>query len=305
MPPILSVPTAMISPMSPLEQILTAPRPSRPARLFDAHADWDARQVAEVFGALSGWEFRWRDESWLGPLVEHAHGFTGEDREAVWRAARPLVEAIEGTGFDAVECRRLQRRLAELRPAGPGLPVEADEWGKAVRRALGPTPPPHLTALVEQLCGLSGPRPQQRWRTGVLRLCEREDARALVAAALAAFAHDTSHAFRPGSFVVCEANVDVAKGFAWAAALLGLPGVVPALASVAARTSGQARGRWQQERLCGGVINALGALDDPAAIDALTVMRREIRALALLKQVAAALAGRQGHTPPPAGPRHG
>ncbi|WP_227026128.1 DUF4132 domain-containing protein [Streptomyces fodineus] len=107
----------------------------------------------------------------------------------------------------------------------------------------------------------------------------------------------------PGDFhhhyVVHQNDADLARGIVWAAALTAGPAAVPYLDALALRTGGPGREVIEDLKLAGATINALAEVDDPAALEALWLLRSRIRQRALRKQLGTALvtaAARQGIT---------
>ncbi|MEV5829541.1 DUF4132 domain-containing protein [Spirillospora sp. NPDC052242] len=135
-------------------------------------------------------------------------------------------------------------------------------------------------------------------------------------------------------YLVGDAHADLARGVAWAAALTGGGAVAGHLATLALRARGGGRTAcgpapvgheprttvWtagaevvadaapvsgpaplmENQKIAGAAINALGAVDDPGGLAALTALRARIRHRGLRKQLDAALAAageRLGLTP--------
>ncbi|GII52361.1 hypothetical protein Pth03_07500 [Planotetraspora thailandica] len=261
--------------------------------------EWTFPEVAALLTALQGRSFHWLDEGWLSRVVELAAEFDAEERAMVREPLTSIMKAVAESSIEAAMRRRLVRRIAQALQTDPdALPVSAlvpsDEWAVAVRRHLGRTPPVHLVRLVEHAGELSAPRPTKTWRTRCLELLQEAGARELAQVALDAFGRVTPR------LIVSDENVDVARGFIWAATLARAYGLVPSLADLALRTSGARRGDREELRLSGAAINALGDCDDPSAVPALAQLQQAIRHRALRKQIDTALitaAGRQGITP--------
>ncbi|KAB8182153.1 DUF4132 domain-containing protein [Microbispora catharanthi] len=220
---------------------------------------------------------------------------------------KPLIQAVTDSGVEAGKRRRLHRLIASVFQTDPeALPLSAlvlcDEWAMVLRDHLGDTPAAELVRLVDHLCALNGPRPTKAWRKRCLELLRPDGAKELVRVALGAFDRITEWNTHWGTarLTVSDANVDVARGFVWAATLLQAENVVPALTELALRTAGVRRDVREDLKLAGAAINALGDCGDPAAMESLWWLQRTIRHRALRKQVDTALnaaAARQGITP--------
>ena len=158
--------------------------------------------------------------------------------------------------------------------------------------------------LDAHLAGLQGPRPGKRWRERTRELLLDAGVRAHVLATVRGYARTElapSIADRPhrgtASLLVEDAG---ARGYVWAAALTGDPAALEDLVTVI-RRAGAATGEgvWDAA-LANAAINALGAFPDPAALDALRGLEKELRYPGARKQVQAAIeaaAARQGLTP--------
>jgi hypothetical protein len=183
-----------------------------------------------------------------------------------------------------------------------GLMVPGDNWAPPLLEIAGAG---RLAGLVLHLSSLSGPRPPKKWRSECLRLLRPAPAREFVLAGLRGLAECEPATLTDRSFgqeyraVVCEQNSMVARGVMWAAALLAEDDVVGGLAAVALRTGETRRDIGQELKIAGAAINALGESADPAALQALWLLRDRIRNRALRKQLdvaAGAAAQREGIT---------
>lgn len=235
----------------------------------------------------------------IEPWLRHAHG-------------EVMGDGFAGEGWVGVVGRRLRRLLAKADNTGvpDGLVSDRDPWAGPLRQRLTP-PTPELAELLVHLAELSGPRPTRKWRQRCLELIRAADATELPARCLRALAegevlcsrvhgpqmahwHDFHH-----HYLVSGSHVDLARGTVWAAVLIEGPGVVADLAALALRTGGARRECVEELKLAGAAINALGDIEDPSALEALSRVQRGIGHRALRKQLDAALlvaAGRQGIT---------
>jgi hypothetical protein len=268
--------------------------------------EWTVPEVATLLTVIQSWDFGYRDDEWLSRLVDLVLSFDAKDRSVFWEPFGPIAASLSRSGIEAAKRRKLQRQAAQVFQTNPdALPmstlVPSDEWASTVRDHLGDAPPVHLVRLVEHLAGLSAPRPTRAWRARCLELLQPADAVRLAQVSLDAFGHLTNRTSdsRTVSLVVSDENVDVARGFVWAAVLARADNLVPALAELTMRTAGVGRDVREELRLAGAAINGLGDCDDPAAVGALGRLQRSVRHRALRKQIDTALvaaAGRQGIT---------
>ncbi|MEU8307025.1 DUF4132 domain-containing protein [Actinomadura sp. NPDC048955] len=234
------------------------------------------------------------------------------------RELAPLLKRLEGRfaradvaiGYRERIDRRLRALLASVDvaylPEGM-LPVH-DTWAAPLRKRVREAPSAELTRFVRHLVSLSAPRPTSKWHRTCVALADEAAARGDVAECLRVLAEDEPHCPREDGphdescgyhHLVHPHHGDVARGVLWAAALTGGPEVVPRLCAVALRTGTSGRDLYEGPKLAGAAINALGAIDDPGALEALWRLRAPVRNRALRKQLDTALeaaAGRQGIT---------
>jgi hypothetical protein len=233
----------------------------------------------------------------LAPLLKHVTArFARADvpigyRQRVDRGLRALLASVDEAYL----------------PEGV-LPVH-DTWAAPLRERVRTAPSVELTRFVRHLAGLSAPRPTRTWHRACVTLADEAAAREDVAECLRALAEDEPYCTREdgphtGSscgyhYVVHPYHGDVARGAVWAAALTGGPEAVPRLQALALRMGTSGRDLYEGPKLAGAAINALGAIDDPRALEALWRLRAPIRNRALRKQLDTALqaaAERQGIT---------
>ncbi|MCP2342467.1 DUF4132 domain-containing protein [Actinomadura rupiterrae] len=158
--------------------------------------------------------------------------------------------------------------------------------------------------LVRHLAGFSGPRPSQKWRRTCASLAEGAGAVGALAASLhvlateqapfGADAYDGGH----GHFVHPDHKA-LACGVVWAAALTSGASAVSDLHRLVLLTGNFKQYVSWDAMLAGATLNALGAVDAPAGLEALSDLDRRIRHKTLRKQFDAAIetaAARQGVT---------
>ncbi|GGQ41744.1 hypothetical protein BKA00_003012 [Actinomadura coerulea] len=233
----------------------------------------------------------------LAPLLKHVNGLFA-------RADVPI-------GYRERVDRRLRALLASVDeaylPEGV-LPVH-DAWAAPLRERVRDAPSPDLTRFVRHLASLSAPRPTRAWHRACVALADEAAAREEVAECLRVLAEDEPHCPREDGphtdfscgyhHLVQPHHGDVARGLVWAAALTGGPEAVPRLRAVALRMGTAGRDLYEGPKVAGAAINALGAVDDPSALEALWRLRTPVTNRALRKQLDTALqaaAERQGIT---------
>ncbi|WP_141584148.1 DUF4132 domain-containing protein [Actinomadura sp. WMMA1423] len=238
----------------------------------------------------------------LAPLLEDVHGrFVRADIPA---GARGVVDRRLGDVLErAYEARRPKGGLSV-----PGVFVFG-AWAAPLGECARPAPSAELIRFVRHLDTLSAPRPTRRWRRACVDLAAEAAAREAVAECLRALAeHERSRdgvdRLPPrerdhylGYYLVHQDDGDFARGVVWAAALTGGAEAVPLLGTLAVRADGCVFAG--DLKVAGAAINALGAVDDPRALEALWGLRSSIRHRALRKQLDTALqaaAERQGIT---------
>jgi hypothetical protein len=218
-------------------------------------------------------------------------------------------------GYRAPVTRRLRKLLGSADEAHvpDGLLPVRDAWAAALRDLVKTAPTVGRARFVRHLASLSAPRPSQKWRRACVTLANEAGARDAVLECLRALVEDEPldsathgphadwvsdiHHYR---YLVHQNHGDVARGIVWAAALTGEPGTTPLLAALALRAGAPGHDLSEDLKLAGAGINALGAIDDPGALEALWGLHVKVRNRALRKQVDTALrsaAERQGITP--------
>ncbi|MEU9869064.1 DUF4132 domain-containing protein [Actinomadura sp. NPDC048021] len=255
----------------------------------------------------------------LAVLVEEA--LSGAERldAGTLREMAPPLKRLNGVfaraevpiGYRQRVDRRLRALLASVDeaylPEGV-LPVH-DVWAAPLRERVRVAPSAELTRFVRHLASLSAPRPSRAWHRACVTLADEAAAREDVAECLRALAEDEPHCPRedgPHTATFCgyhhlvdPHHGDVARGLVWAAALTGGPDAVPRLRAVALRMGTAGRDLYEGPKVAGAAINALGAVDDPRALEALWRLRAPVTNRALRKQLDTALqaaAERQGIT---------
>lgn len=228
------------------------------------------------------------------------------------RAVRWFHDSDVETEIRSATLKRIWRLMATADPARipPGLVPEYDPWAAALREFVADARPEQVE-LVLHLAGLSGPRPSAKWRRRCRELVQATSAAGPLAECLRGLAeadglcngaHELPFRYVWGHFhcLVHPAHADLARGVIWAAALEGGPGVAADLAAITVRTGEPKDLLIDDLKLAGAAVNALGEIDDPAALEGLWRCQRALRHRGLLKQLDKALlaaAGRQGITP--------
>ncbi|WP_336214204.1 DUF4132 domain-containing protein [Nonomuraea sp. LPB2021202275-12-8] len=266
---------------------------------------WTAAELAELFTAVGRRGLGHTDVEWVCELAGRIRELGVDERRELWRPVEALLRSMREGYVGGEDSRRMQRALARANPSPLALPLAIDPWGKAVRGHLGEAPGAHLVELVDHLSEAGGPRPTKTWRRRCTELLAGAGAAELVAAALDALLglprHDSlTHV------VMTEANLDVARGVAWAAALaegagirLALTepagagtGVAPALEELVLIAAGH-RGRVTDEaRLASAAINALGECE--GAVETLRRLQHAIKGRTQRKQIDTVLATAAG-----------
>ncbi|MFC5818890.1 DUF4132 domain-containing protein [Nonomuraea harbinensis] len=252
---------------------------------------WTPAEMTELFAAARKRRLDHGDVGWISHLAGESAALPAEARHEPWKAVEPLFDAIEECPLSPDERKGMQRALARVNPSPLALPLGRDGWGAAVRDHLGEPPAPHLVALVEHLGVAGGPRPAKAWRARCLELLAGEGAGELVAAGLRAFdgaRYEGGRHGGPARLLMTDVNTDVARGFAWAAALARVGGAAPALTRLVLAAGGHGSGTEPDLKLASGVVHALAECE--GAVDALRRLQQDVRSRSLLKQIAAALA---------------
>ncbi|MFI0483470.1 DUF4132 domain-containing protein [Actinomadura sp. 9N215] len=195
-----------------------------------------------------------------------------------------------------------------------GMIPERDAWAAALRERAEPGPTGEFVRFVRHLGRLSSPRPSAKWRRTCVALADAAAARDTVAACLRALVEGEPQCSREDGahaawidghhfhyhYLVHQDHGDLARGVVWAAALTGGPATLPLLGGLALRAGTRAGDLYEDFKLAGAAINALGAAEDTAALESLSRLQTKIRNRALRKQLDIALrtaAERQGITP--------
>ncbi|WP_049577440.1 hypothetical protein [Nonomuraea sp. SBT364] len=276
---------------------LTADDYSREFTLaFTRSGGWSAGELTRLCEAVSRGGNGWHDLEWIHLLGERAAAFPAAEREGLWAAVELLIDETGGFYLGARESRQVQRALAPVNPAAPPLPLPLDGWGALIRAHLGDRPAPHLVALTEHLTEAGSPRPTKAWRGRALGLLAADGAPELVAAALRAF--DGPVPAGHVHLLRVELNSDMARGFAWAAALTGADGATATLARLAESAAGGQGGMMLDLKLAGAAVNALGECD--GAAEALHRLRQSIKSRSLRKHIDTALTAATARSPSPA-----
>ncbi|GAA2415898.1 hypothetical protein GCM10010420_52540 [Streptomyces glaucosporus] len=164
----------------------------------------------------------------------------------------------------------------------PGDAVKpVDNWAGALRRRLEGAPP-RVVELVTHLASLDTARPKQTWKRRTLGLLEDRDARAAVYDGVRLLTR-----CGPGRVPVYSAswddrglvghpNLGVARGFLWAATLTGDTTVLADLAAVGRRIGGNLPEFSPCDQLMDALIHALAEWTDPAALETLWALHRDL-----------------------------
>ncbi|MFI0407513.1 DUF4132 domain-containing protein [Actinomadura sp. 3N508] len=215
--------------------------------------------------------------------------------------------------------RRLSAMLTELEETHVpnNLIPERGAWAAPLRERASAEPEPEPTAefarFIRHLARLSSPRPSQKWSRDCVAFADAVSMRGTVAACLRALVEGEPQCSRTDGphtdwlsgyeyhhhYLVHQNHGDFVRGVVWAAALTGGPEMIPLLGGLALRAGTRTGDLYEDVKLAGAAINALGAADDPAALESLWRLQAKIKDRALRKQVDAALrtaAGRQGIT---------
>ncbi|TDD84280.1 DUF4132 domain-containing protein [Actinomadura darangshiensis] len=230
------------------------------------------------------------------------------------RVDRTFAKADVPVGFRGPVARHLLALLESVDEAyvPDGLLPVHGMWAAPLRDRTKPASTLEMARFVRHLANLSGPRPSQKWRRACVSLAEAASAREPVAACLRALAEDEPLCTKEHGphadwvsdvyhyhYLVHQNHGDVARGIVWAAALTGGGAAVPHLRALALRTGVPGEDLYEDLKLAGAAINALGAVEDPGALEALWRLQAKIRNRALRKQLDTALqaaAERQGIT---------
>jgi hypothetical protein len=259
---------------------------------------WTAAELkAAMRLLLTAERLRYEDIEVLGTWATAAERLAEPDRRQLvpeWHAAAAKIsESLPGIRVRNRVLRQITRMLRELDPATipGGLLAPGDNWAPLLLEMAGRGDPGELVELVTHLSSLSGPRPAQKWRSECLRLLRSAPAREFVRAGLRGLAECEPVTVTDRIFgqqyrtVVCEQNALLARGVVRAAALLAEEDAVAGLAAVALRTGETRRDLARELKVAGAAINALGESTDPAALQALWLLRDRIRDRSLRKQL--------------------
>ncbi len=281
---------------------------------------WTPEEAALLLSHLRENDLGYRFAKVVGAVLDVAEGLDADGR----RAAVPGLQRAHAQLTHAAS--RWDSRLAPLVKRLRVLLTDADDtsvpegliparapWAASLRERADTDPSRAFADLVRHLASLSAPRPTGRWARACAGLVEDASAGDLVAEALRVLAEGERQCSRQGGahndwigsgyhyhYLVHQRDADLARGAVWAAALTGGPAAAPLLAALAVRAGGTRSDVTNDLKLAGAAINALGASDDPAAMEALSGLRARIKDRALRKQVDTAhraAAERQGITP--------
>ncbi|MBO2436144.1 DUF4132 domain-containing protein [Actinomadura nitritigenes] len=304
------------------------------AARFDEVTLWQyRREVGALVARVRGWTpaevavmiervFEYDMDFWcaeaLGEVLTAAERLDAEGVAAVapWlhRAHKQVLELDAGAHLQGSLTKRLRSLLAGVDPAvlPEGLVPGEEPWAAPLRER--PETPPGRTwaDFVRHLAGLSSPRPSGKWRRTCVSLIDEAGARAAAAECLRLLGegeplcsreHGSYADWASGDYhyhyLVHQNHRDLARGAVWAATLTGGPEAVPLLGALALRAGADRSGFIQDLKLAGAAINALGAVEDPAALAELGRLQAKIKDRALRKQIGTALlaaAERQGIT---------
>ncbi|GAA2454147.1 DUF4132 domain-containing protein [Streptomyces macrosporus] len=156
-----------------------------------------------------------------------------------------------------------------------------DNWAGALRRRLAGAPP-RVAELVAHLASLEDARPRRTWKRRTLALLREPDARAVVADGVRLLAR-----CGPGRVPVYSAswddrglighpNLGVARGFLWAATSAGDTAVLADLLTVGRRAGGNLPEFSPCDRLTESLIHAPAEWADPAALETLWTLHRDL-----------------------------
>ena len=274
---------------------------------------WGAAELKAAIRMLltADW-LRYEDIEVLGAWATAAERLNEPDRRQLvpeWHAAAAKIsESLPGIRIRMPVLGQIIRMLRELDPATVpgGLLAAGDNWAPPLLEMAGAGDPSELVELIVHLGSLGGPRPPKKWRSECLRLLQPASAAEFVRAGFRGLAECQPATVTDRIFgqeyrtVVCEQNSLVARGLVWAAALLAEDDAVGGLAAVALRTGETRRDIARELKVAGAAINALGESTDPAALQALWLLRDRIRDRSLRKQLDVAVgaaAQRHGITP--------
>jgi hypothetical protein len=276
---------------------------------------WTPAEIAAMLARVTGHDLPYRIVQDLASVLAAAEDLGPEGCRAIAPWLRHAEHKVSASGISGRHRRellgRLRKHLAVVDQAllPEGIVPAYEPWAAPLRERLDGTPPAGLPELVMHLAGLTRPRPTQTWRRRCLELLASASADGIAEQCVRGMATGellctTEHEW-PGSYghfhyPVHPDNGDLARGLVWAAALASGASVVADLTALAVRTGAPQRDVFQDLKLAGAALNALGEIDDPSVLEALWRLQTKIKNRGLRKQLDTALrtaAGRQGITP--------
>ncbi|MGW0625602.1 DUF4132 domain-containing protein [Streptomyces sp. NPDC002758] len=278
--------------------------------LIDRVRGWTPDEVAVMLLRVAEYDMGfWYFDS-LAKVLTAAEQLDADGRRALAPWLRRAHAELMDTDGDAHRrpslAGRLRTLLASVDEAHiPDGLIPADApWAAPLRDAVDIAATPELAGFVRHLASLGSPRPTQRWRRTCVDLADRAAVRETVTGTLRELAEGDPVCRRKEGryhyhYLVHQNDGDLARGAVWAAALTGGAETVAHLGALARRAAGRGTGVTPDHKLAGAALNALAAIGDPAALDALWGLRSRIRHRALGKQLDTALvtaAARQGIT---------
>ncbi|MQY07633.1 DUF4132 domain-containing protein [Actinomadura macrotermitis] len=285
--------------------------------IFDLQGDWPHPAAGPLIDRVGGWTPREialllrriaeRDDgswSYRLPLNVARSALRTADTATLRELAAPLRAAHDAIRDDAAAKELLKLRvIAEGTDLPDGFVAPRSPWAEPLLALTG------AADLLWHLKSLTSPRPSQRWRARCADLIEETGAAEALTEVVRRLAEDeprssvTDGVDKPWygdheyTYLVHDADSDVARGAIWAAALGTAP--VELLHALVVR-AGTPPYVYTDPKLASAAANALGAIDDPAALAALTRLAGTLRHRGVRKQVDTAIRAaseRQGITP--------
>ncbi|MFI0372489.1 DUF4132 domain-containing protein [Actinomadura sp. 1N219] len=283
---------------------------------------WTPGEVAVMLVRASAFRDRYRSAPALEIALIAAERLGPDQRRELAPWLRGADREFAGADVPIEERKRVTRRLSALlvdmeeAHVPSGLIPERGAWAEPLRSRVSTEPgaTAEFARFIRHLGRLSSPRPSQKWSRECVALADAASMRGTVAECLRALVEcepqcskdDGAHAdWLDGHeyhyhYLVHQNHGDFARGVVWAAALTGGPETVLLLDGLALRAGTRNGDLYEDVKLAGAAINALGAAADPGALESLWRLQAKIKDRALRKQLDAALrtaAGRQGITP--------